>query len=46
MQAENGMAVGGGLAAAGSNGIANPNMAAQQNDVSDMQAKIDQLKGL
>ena len=45
MQAENGMAVGGGLANAGGNAISQPNHA-QQNDVNDMQAKLDQLKGL
>ena len=45
LQAENGMAVGGELAAAGSNGIAQPG-AADQNGIDEMQAKLNQLKGL
>ena len=45
LQAENGMAVGGELASAGADGIAQPS-AAQANDVDEMQAKLNQLKGL
>ena len=46
MADENGMKVAGEMAGAGGQAIGNPNAAAQANDVDDMQAKLNQLKGL
>ena len=45
LQAENGMAANAELAGPGKDGIAQPS-AAQANDVDEMQAKLNQLKGL